>query len=87
MIYFFLLKTTFPPTPYNIYRKNFGKFAKMAKIFDFRIKFFCFVSSDVRVRTKFLLVMYNLKMAYGEIYERYNIKFSRLCLDRVFWCG
>ena len=41
MIYFFLLKTTFPPTPYNIYRKNFGKFAKTAKIFDFRRKFFC----------------------------------------------
>jgi hypothetical protein len=70
MIQFFLLNITFPPTPYNIYRKFFGKFAKMAKIFDFRRKFFCFVDSDVRVRTKFLLVWYNLKIVHSEMYER-----------------
>lgn len=39
MIQFFLLKTTFPPTPYNIYRENFGEFAKLAKNFDFRRNF------------------------------------------------
>jgi len=49
MIQFFLLKTTFPPTPYNIYRENFGKFAKLAEIFGFLEKIFCFVGSDVRV--------------------------------------
>jgi hypothetical protein len=42
MIQFFLQKTTFPPTPYNIYRENFGKFAKLAKIFDFWRNFFLF---------------------------------------------
>ena len=69
MIYFFLLKTTSPPTPYNIYRKNFGKFAKNGKNFDFRRNFFCFVGSDVRVRTKFLLVMYNLQIVHDENIE------------------
>lgn len=40
MIQFFLLKTTSPPTPsINIYRENFGEFAKLAKNFDFRRNF------------------------------------------------
>ena len=65
MIYFFLLKTTFPPTPYNIYRKNFGKFAKTAKFFDFR-RIFLFgrlksAFDDPKIITKCLFAQYNFQ--------------------------